>query len=227
MERKKTAKADLELKKPVFVQAGLVVALLAVLSAFEFIGTSEKEVWGGNGNGMDIPTEELPIPTTPEKPLPPPPLLPSTTIDVVPDDIPVESLIPVGADSYDGMEEFDVLVDIPDVIETTDAPEPPVQIVEIYPEYPGGEEAMMKFLRDNLVYPKLAREIGLDGKVWIGFVVEKDGSLSNFNVAKGVAPLLDDEALRVVKMMPKWSPGKQRTKTVRVQYQIPITFKLN
>ena len=224
MERKKTAKADLESRKPVFVQIGLVMALLAVFSAFEFIGTSEKVVKGNDWNDGII-VDVLPIPILPDKPLPPPPIMPNIIV-TVPDDIFVDETPTINSD-VDDQPYGDVIIELPDVVEVIDAPEPPVPIVEIMPEYPGGEEARIKFLQDNLVYPKIAREIGLEGKVWIGFVVEKDGSLSNFTVVKEVAPVLDNEALRVVKMMPKWTPGKQRTKTVRVQYQIPITFKLN
>jgi protein TonB len=100
-------------------------------------------------------------------------------------------------------------------------------MVDKHPEYPGGDEARIKLLQENLQYPRAAREAGIEGKVFVGFVVEKDGSLTNFSIVRGVHPLLDNEALRVVKMMPKWIPGKQRGKAVRVQYQVPITFKLN
>ena len=100
-------------------------------------------------------------------------------------------------------------------------------VVEVLPEYTGGEEARLKFLKDNIVYPKVARETGMEGRVTIAFVVEPNGSLSNFEVLRGAAPALDEEALRVAKLMPKWKPGKQRGKEVRVRYTMPITFTLN
>jgi len=100
-------------------------------------------------------------------------------------------------------------------------------ISEILPEYIGGEEARIKFLTENLVYPKEAREKGIEGRVTVGFVVEKDGSLTNFAILRGVDRLLDEEVLRVVKLMPKWISGEQRGKPVRVQYNMPITFTLN
>ena len=98
-------------------------------------------------------------------------------------------------------------------------------IVETSFEYPGGEEARMKFLQENLVYPKIARETGYEGKVIIDFVVEKDGSLTNFKIVKRVHPLLDQEALRVVKLMPKWIPEKRKGKAVSVKYRMPISFR--
>lgn len=98
-------------------------------------------------------------------------------------------------------------------------------VPEIMPEYPGGNEARIKFLEDNLQYPKSTRNLP-EGKVVVGFVVEKDGSLTNFTIQKSVHPLLDEEVIRVVKLMPKWIPGKQRGKIVRVQYTMPVTFKL-
>jgi len=100
-------------------------------------------------------------------------------------------------------------------------------IEETYPEYPGGDEARMKFLKENLIYPQETKEKKIAGRVFVSFVVEIDGSLTNFEVVRGVHPLLDAEALRVVKMMPNWVPGEQKGKAVRTQFQIPITFTLD
>ena len=98
------------------------------------------------------------------------------------------------------------------------------RIVEKTPEFPGGDEARMKFLMDNITYP--SGEYRMEGMVVIGFVVDIDGSLSNFEILKSVHPRLDEEALRVAKMMPNWKPAQHRGKAVRVQYQMPITFTL-
>ena len=100
-------------------------------------------------------------------------------------------------------------------------------IVETMPEFIGGEEARMIFLRDNLIYPKEEKEKGIYGKVVVGFVVEKDGSLTNLKILRSVSPALDEEVLRVVKLMPKWKPAEQKGKTVRAQYTMPITFSLS
>lgn len=100
-------------------------------------------------------------------------------------------------------------------------------VVEQYPEFPGGEEARKEFLLSHIVYPKQARERKIEGKVIVGFIVEKDGSITNVKVIKSAHPLLDAEAVRVTKLMPKWIPGKERGKAVRVQYTAPITYSLN
>ena len=99
-------------------------------------------------------------------------------------------------------------------------------VVEKMPRYPGGEPARKKFFTENLKYPKQVKEKGIQGKVYVTFVVEKDGSITNVKILRGVDPLLDNEALRVVRSMPKWEPGTQRGKNVRVQFNIPIKFAL-
>ena len=115
------------------------------------------------------------------------------------------------------------------------APEPPKQVVEetkIFtvveqmPMFPGGDAALMGYLRDNMHYPTVAAENGVQGRVVVGFVVERDGSITDVNVLRSVDPSLDREAVRVVKAMPKWTPGKQNGSAVRVKYQVPVTFRL-
>ncbi len=99
--------------------------------------------------------------------------------------------------------------------------------VEKMPSYPGGEEAMMKFILDNIKYPELARTNGIQGTVLVKFIVEKDGSVTHVNLQKGIGGGCDEEAVRVVSIMPKWIPGKQNGKTVRVQFILPIKFSLD
>ena len=115
------------------------------------------------------------------------------------------------------------------------APEPPKHVVEetkIFtvveqmPMFPGGDAALMAYLRDNIHYPTVAAENGVQGRVVVGFVVERDGSITDVNVLRSVDPSLDREAMRVVKAMPKWTPGKQNGSAVRVKYQVPVTFRL-
>ena len=100
------------------------------------------------------------------------------------------------------------------------------QIVEEMPQYPGGENALMDYVSKNVVYPKEAQEKGISGRVFVGFIVEKDGSVSNVKVLRGIGGGCDEEAVRVIKGMPKWKPGKQDGKPVRVSYMMPIIFKL-
>ena len=115
------------------------------------------------------------------------------------------------------------------------APEPPKHVVEetkIFtvveqmPMFPGGDGALMGYLRDNIHYPTVAAENGVQGRVVVGFVVERDGSITDVNILRGVDPSLDREAMRVVKSMPKWTPGKQNGSAVRVKYQFPVSFRL-
>lgn len=113
-------------------------------------------------------------------------------------------------------------------------PEPPkheeenkvFDIVEQQPLFPGGPAALMKYLSEHTKYPVVAQENGVQGRVTVQFVVEKDGSISDVHVLRGVDPSLDKEAVRVVKSMPRWTPGKQNGSAVRVKYQVPVTFRL-
>ena len=105
--------------------------------------------------------------------------------------------------------------------------DPALPMVEDMPEYPGGMEAMMKFVAENLKYPEQMQKEKVEGRVLLSFVVEKDGSVTNIEEVKSPHPVLTEEAIRVVKLMPKWKPGKQDGKEVRVQFNLPITFRLN
>ena len=98
--------------------------------------------------------------------------------------------------------------------------------VEVMPEFPGGDQAMMDFVAKNVVYPQEARDKEISGRVLVSFIVEKDGSITNAKVAKGIGGGCDEEAVRVVNAMPKWKPGKQKGKPVRVSFMMPFTFKL-
>ena len=100
-------------------------------------------------------------------------------------------------------------------------------VVEVMPQYPGGQIAMMKYIMENIKYPEQAMKEGIQGRVTVRFIVEKDGSISNVKPVLSVHPLLDKEAVRVVESMPKWSPGKQNGKPVRVRFNVPVMFKLN
>ena len=100
-------------------------------------------------------------------------------------------------------------------------------VVEVMPQYPGGQIAMLKYIMENIKYPKQIMEEGIQGRVTVSFIVEKDGRVSNVRLLRSVQPSLDKEAIRVVKSMPKWSPGKQKGKPVRVRFNLPVMFKLN
>lgn len=111
--------------------------------------------------------------------------------------------------------------------QTTQQEEPVFEVCEVMPQFPGGLNEMMNYLSTNIRYPKEAQKEKIEGRSVVQFVVETDGSLSSFSVMKSSHPLLDAEALRVIKSMPKWTPGTQGGKFVRVQFALPVSFRLN
>lgn len=226
MELKKSIKADLEWKKPIFFQIGIFAALVLVLAMFELFGSEEKEVVSFD-YGPAIETEDIILQTEQLKEVTPPPPAPMTTtvIEIIDDNIRIDSDFEVDAESDQSMVTPEY-----EYVEYVD--EAPVEeeeifvIVEENPEFPGGDEARMKFLQDNIVYPSVAKSAGIEGTVIVGFVVERDGSITNVKILRGKAQSIDEEAIRVAKKMPKWKPGKQRGRTVRAQFRMPITFIL-
>ncbi len=224
MEIKKTPKADLERKKSVFLQIGIILTLVGVLVAFEWKTYERTEYDLGNLEADFIEEEDIPI-TRPEEPPPPPPPEPSTELVIVDDDVEIEEefIVDVEATAETEVKEF-----TPFIAEEEEVEEDYIfEIVEENPEFPGGQEAMMKYLRDNIRYPTIARESGIQGSVFVTFVVEKDGSVTNVEILRGIGGGCDQEAIRVVKNMPNWKPGRQRNQPVRVQYRMPIRFVLN
>ena len=109
----------------------------------------------------------------------------------------------------------------------TPVPDEVFDVVEVMPVYPGGMEGLIKYLSENISYPKDAKEQKISGRVLITFVIEKDGSVTEVTTVKSVFPSLDEEAVRVVKGMPNWKPGMQKGKAVRVKYTLPISFSLD
>jgi periplasmic protein TonB len=224
MEAKKTAKADLENKKRIFLQIGLVVALGVVLAAFEY-KQYERTVMDLGALDIEIVEEEdIPI-TRPETPPPPPPPEPSTELVIVDDDVEIdeEFTIDTEATVFTEVQEFTPIF----VEEAEVAEEQIFTIVEDDPEFPGGPSALMQYLQGNLRYPTMAREAGIQGTVFVTFVVERDGNITDVRVLRGVGGGLDEEAVRVVRNMPRWKPGRQRGQAVRVQFNLPIRFVLN
>lgn len=225
MEAKKTPKADLENKKRIFLQIGLVVALLGALVAFEWKQYERPEFDLGTFD-MDIfEEEEIPI-TRQEQPPPPPPPEPSQELVIVDDDVEIEEefIIDVEATVFTEVQEFaPIQMDVEEEVEDDVI----FTVVEEQPTFPGGEEARVRFLGDNLRYPQMAREAGIQGTVFVTFVVERDGSVTDVRVLRGIGGGCDEEAVRVVQAMPRWEPGRQRGQPVRVQFNMPIRFMLN
>ncbi len=225
MEAKKSSKADLESKKRIFLQIGIAVALGAALVAFEWKHYERTGVDLGILEIDFIEEEDIPI-TRQELPPPPPPPEPSQELIIVDDDVELEEefVIDMDADVFTEIQEF-----TPIIFEEEEEIEEDVifTVVEDQPEFPGGETARQQFLSDNLRYPQMAREAGIQGTVFVTFVVEIDGSVTDVRIVRGIGGGCDEEAMRVVRMMPNWQPGRQRGQPVRVQFVMPIRFRLN
>jgi protein TonB len=225
MEQKKSSKADLENKKVIFRQLGLIVALAVMLFAFEYKSYDKEIVDLGTREVVDIPEEIIPITEQKVKPPPPPPPKQVVKINVVEDDVEVDDEIDIDveADETTEIEEY-----IPIEVEEEESAEEQqiFMVVESMPEFPGGEVELHKYLAENIKYPQMAKESGIQGRVFVTFVVERDGSVTDVRVLRGIGGGCDEEAIRVVKNMPKWTPGKQRGKPVRVQFNLPVKFTL-
>ena len=223
-DKKKAPKADLESKKTIFIEIGLVIALAVVLFAFEWKSYEKTELNMAARIADDAPEEMVEI-TQHEKPPPPPkPPQQTTIIEIVEDDVEIEDEIEIDieADQETEIEEY-----IPIEEEDEEEEAQIFTVVESMPGFPGGEAARIKYLNENIKYPQMARESGIQGRVFVTFVVEKDGKVTDVRVLRGIGGGCDEEAVRVIKNMPRWNAGKQRGKPVRVQFNMPILFKLN
>jgi len=229
MEQKKTAKADLENKKGFFLQIGLIFALAVTLVAFEYKSYDKKELMDLSG-GKRAETPEEMIQITQQQNTPPPPAPPASTtiINIVDNDAIVNDDISIDAEADENtqMEEYKAPVVATQVVEEEVAEAEIFTVVEEAPSYPGGDEARIRFLQENIKYPQMARESGIQGTVYVTFVVEKNGSVTDVKVLRGIGGGCDEEAIRVIQAMPPWNPGKQRGKPVRVQFNMPIKFTL-
>ncbi|RXQ96512.1 energy transducer TonB [Ancylomarina salipaludis] len=226
MEVKKSQKADLENKRSLFLQIGLVLTLAMVFLAFEWrVETSEANVLD-TVQELQVDDEIIPVTTTePIKPPPPPPPAPriADVIDIVDNDEEIDEVLEIVDSGTDMDEEVDIQVkeDIED-----DDEEKIFVIAENMPEFPGGDAALFSWISNNIKYPVIAQENGITGRVYLNFVVNKQGGIENVKVTRGVDPSLDKEAIRVINKMPKWIPGKQRGKPVNVSFSVPINFQL-
>ena len=225
MQVKKSENASLEKDKLVYVLMGLVFTLSLVFVALEW---TEKEVTKYEVTDTEFLFEEdMDIQqTTQETPPPPPPpaVQEVEVLNVVEDNVETES-IEVNTED-DKAEEVVIAAPVEAPVEEEEE-EVVFVVVESMPEFPGGQQALFKYLSENVKYPVIAQENGIQGRVICQFVVNKDGSIVDVEVVRsGGDPSLDKEAIRVIKSMPKWKPGKQRGKPVRVKYTVPVNFKL-
>ena len=228
MEIKKTPKADLENRRTLYTEIGLVVALLVVWGAFSY-STKEKAVASLGEDTQVVEVEDM-VPITQETPPPPPeaPKIPvlSDQIDIVEDDIKVDdNFMSLEDDANLGVEIMDYVEEVKEEVVEEEAI--PFQLVEEKPSFNGGDaNEFSKWVNSKLQYPEIAKENGVQGRVTLQFTVNPDGSVSNVKVLCGVDSSLDKEAVRVVSMSPKWKPGKQRDRAVKVTYTFPVIFQL-
>lgn len=227
MEIKKSQKADIENKRNIYLLLGLIIALLLVMFAFEYTTHPKKIELMGKIQIQDVEEEIIPITREQEVQPPPPPPPPQVVeiLNIVDDDVELEVDLIIDTEVTD-----DMIIDVAPVIQTNiEEVEEDVQvffIVEDMPEFPGGELALRQFLANSIKYPVIAQENGIQGRVFVAFVINIDGSVSEARIVRGVDSSIDKEALRVVNQLPKWKPGKQRGKPVRVSYNVPINFIL-
>lgn len=228
MIRYKTSQADLESKKGLYFEIGMVLSLIMVFFLFQIKTPTRTRNISSNFTEMKLIEEEMLNTEQPSTP-PPPELKPQqfSMLKIVENENENVSDIQIQA-------EIDQKTIIPEYIhvERKIEEEPEIiekqifTIVEQQPEYPGGERERIRYFNENLKYPPTARELGIMGTVYISFVIEPDGSISNVKLLRGIGSGCDEEAMRVVSGMPNWIPGKQRNRAVRVQFTLPVRFAL-
>ena len=237
MEVKKTKKADLEGQKSTSLLIGLVVGFATMLAAFEWTTheyEDKSETFKASSNLMD---EEDIVPITQQVFLntPPPPAdAPQVAeiLEIVDDNTDIEET------KIETSEDLNVATTGPSAPSANFSMAPPAvtqeetgedevfEISDVEPEFPGGSAALMAWLAKNLKYPASAQETGIQGRVLVSFVVNKDGAIVEPKVTRSVDPSLDKESVRVVSSMPRWRPGKNNGRPVRVKYTLPVTFRL-
>ncbi len=226
MELKKNPKVDMRKYSGLFLQFGFVAALGLMLFAFNL--TQKEKVSSDLGELEDVVAEEEIIPITRQQEIkpPPPPEPPKVTevLNIVEDDVEIEDELEI----EDTESDQETVVEIVAIEEEEEEEEAQVFfIVENMPEFPGGQLELRKHIAQNVKYPEIAKENGIQGKVFVQFVVNQNGEVEDAKVVRGVDPSLDKEAIRVINNLPKWTPGSQRGKPVKVSFTVPINFQLN
>lgn len=219
MEPRKNPKKDLRKKTSLFFNIGLVITLLLCITAFEWKFQETQVTVFSDFKGTDEWIPDVPPTIQPPKPKP---VVIQNPVEVKDDDI-IKNIPDVIADLTE-LEDWEPPVfdePEPEVVE-----EPPMVIVEEMPSPQGGYEGFYKYLAKHIEYPRQAIRMDIQGKVFLSFVVEKDGRLSNIKVIRGIGSGCDEEAIRVLQACPAWHPGRQRYKPVRVRMVVPINFTL-
>lgn len=228
METKKNAQVDLHKKRGLFFTIGLVFTCMFVISAFEWKTFTDQEKIELTAEVED--DTMLDVPVTQHKEPPPPAKIQQPEVVEIPDN---QDDDPIDFEFIDLEDPVTVKVNV-----EMPKPKKPVKIIEeeikddfvLFSEVAAkpkdGYKAFYQYIADHLKYPSQARRMGVEGRVFIQFIIEKDGSLTDIKVIKGIGSGCDEEAIRVLQDAPKWSPGRQRGREVRVRKSIPILFKL-
>jgi len=226
MELKKSYKADLERKRLIFLEIGLIVVLGLTLAAFEWT-TRPSE-----GNELQISTEDvgdeeqIPITRQQQEQIAPPPTQVVVELNIVDDDVQLDDQLELEDQSANDNMAMDIVAYTAND-DGEEVAEEVFIIVEDMPTFQGGDQnAFRTWIQQNLRYPEIAQENGISGKVYVQFAVNSKGEVVDVKVVRGVDPALDKEAIRVVSSSPKWVPSKQRGKPVKVQFTFPIVFVL-
>jgi len=229
MELKKSDKANLEKKRGLFLEIGFLVALCVALLAFEWKVAPNEEA-RDEGPIRESIEEDFVQVTRQDEPPPPPPEPPKVTdiLDIVADDVHVDTNIDINIEADQSTEITPVVFEAAAVVEDEEE-EVLFAIVEDKPLFNGkdAETAFREWVHSKVVYPPVAQENGISGRVFIEFAISRTGDVEEVRLLRGVDPLLDNEALRVIRSSPKWTPGYQRGKPVKVKYQFQLQFRLN
>ncbi len=223
MEAKKTEQADLTKKSTFFFSIGLMVTMSLVVTAFEWKDYDESmvDLMGKSTNTFE---ETMEVPPT-EQPPPPAPTIQQPQVIEVPDEEEIKDDIKVNLDVEvtDETKVEEIVIQAEQPKEETDEI---FTVVEESATPKGGMQAFYKFVGEKIKYPAQARRMGIEGRVFVEFVINKDGSLSDVRSIKGIGAGCDEEAVRIIQSAPAWNPGKQRGKSVKQRYTLPIIFKL-
>ena len=226
MEAKKSKKAAIENQRGSWLLMGLVVALAFMFVSFEWTQHDVRVAAVSSDDESIFVTELVPITFPEEKlePPPPPEIKQSEWIEIVDDTEEVTDNVSVVPDNVN--EPYKV-VWIPPVVETEEVVEDVIHVsVEVMPEFPGGMDKLLQFINDNMQYPTKAQTEGIQGKVIVQFIIDEDGYIIEPNIVRSVESSLDNEALRLIKMLPQWKPGTLKGKAIKVKYTVPVAFKL-
>lgn len=233
MKERKTYKANLENKKVTHFLLGLVMTLIATIVLVECKKYEGELMDLGQVQAIDD-EEAIPITNREVAPPPPPPPKPPEVIQIVEDEVEIEEF-EFESTETDESEEIEIVEEVEEESDEVLS----FAVVENKPVFPGCEDepdeaarfkcfnaSINKIVKKNFSYPEMAKQMQLSDKVWVSFVIEKDGSISNVAIARGQYEDLNNEAIRLIKKLPKMKPAKQRGKPVRMSYTVPINFKL-